>query len=44
MRQGLLGIEGMDRQEIESVLSRARDFQPDKDRASGEPIEMRQHT
>jgi len=33
MRQGLLGIEGMDRQEIESVLSRARDFQPDKDRS-----------
>ncbi len=28
IRQGLLGIEGLDRFEIEAILKRARDFQP----------------
>lgn len=28
MRNGLLGIEGLDRAEIEAVLARAKDFQP----------------
>ena len=28
MRRGLLGIEGLDRVEIEAILQRARDFQP----------------
>ena len=33
MRRGLLGIEGMERAEIEAILSRARDFQPVADRS-----------
>jgi len=33
MRRGLLGIEGMERTEIEAILSRARDFQPVDDRS-----------
>lgn len=31
MRRGLLGIEGLDRSEIETVLRRAKDFQPLQD-------------
>lgn len=32
MPAGLLGIEALDRAEIESILHRARDFQPEQDR------------
>ena len=31
LKRGLLGIEGLDRQEIQSILDRAHDFQPAKD-------------
>jgi aspartate carbamoyltransferase catalytic subunit len=31
MREGLLGIEGLSREDIESILTRAKDFQPGRD-------------
>src|SRR5512143_3785762 len=31
LRRGLLGVEALERAEIEAILSRARDFQPDAD-------------
>lgn len=33
MHRGLLGIEGLERREIEAILTRARDFQPAEDRS-----------
>jgi len=41
MRGGLLGIEGLDRAEIDAILHRARDFQTSPNEAVGRPLHDR---
>ena len=44
LKRGLLGIEGLDRQEIQSILDRAHDFQPAKDTDDFKRLVYRRHS